>query len=139
MSPRPSTSNQVTSTGVLHAVALPEKEVVVQLLDEWGPSVFSRLFPFINKELLEFTIKAAYHDEVTVSSPGTDSARACIHAFTAVCLSSSIYHGHQVMHAEDHVHAAYKLLPGLLIESVTLDGLQTVLMLVGALPWEKLR
>ncbi|PWY73885.1 C6 zinc finger domain protein [Aspergillus sclerotioniger CBS 115572] len=129
MSPKPSTSNQVTSTGVPHSVALPEKEVVIQLLDEWGPSILSRLFPFINRELLEFTIKAAYHDEVSVSSPGADSARACIHAFTAVCLSSSIYRGHEVMHAEDHVHAAYKLLPGLLIELVTLDGLQTVLML----------
>ncbi|PYI07240.1 hypothetical protein BO78DRAFT_406725 [Aspergillus sclerotiicarbonarius CBS 121057] len=129
MSPWPSTSSQVTSTGVPHSVALPEKETVVQLLGEWRDSVFSKLFPFINRELLESTIRAAYHDEITVSSPGADSARACIHAFTALCLSSSTPHGHQVMHAEDHVLAAYKLLPGLLLESVTLDGLQTVLML----------
>ncbi|RAL00694.1 uncharacterized protein BO80DRAFT_455602 [Aspergillus ibericus CBS 121593] len=129
MSPWPSTSSQMTSTGVPHSVALPEKATVIHLLDEWKQSVFSKLFPFVDRELLESTIKAAYHDETTVSSPGADSARACIHAFTAVCLSSSIPHGHQVMHAEDHVLAAYKLLPGLLLESVTLDGLQTVLML----------
>ncbi|OJJ72686.1 hypothetical protein ASPBRDRAFT_42418 [Aspergillus brasiliensis CBS 101740] len=129
-SPRPSTLDPSVPNGVAHAVPLPDKGVLYQLHDEWHHSVLSRLFPFIDRVLFDSTVTAAYHNETSVSSPGADSARACIHAFTTACLhSSDQQHGNRVIHAEDHLQAAHDLVPRMLHESVTIDGLQTVLML----------
>ncbi|RAK92441.1 C6 zinc finger domain protein [Aspergillus costaricaensis CBS 115574] len=129
-SPRPSILDPSTPNGVAHAVPLPDKGILCQLHDEWENSILSRMFPFVDRVLLESTVAAAYHNETSVSSPGADSARACIHAFTATCVhSADQQHGHRVVHTEDHLQTAHDLVPLMLHESVTIDGLQAVLMI----------
>ncbi|RAH52867.1 C6 zinc finger domain protein [Aspergillus piperis CBS 112811] len=129
-SPRPSILDPLTPNGVAHAVPLPDKGILCQLHDEWENSILSKMFPFVDRVLLESTVAAAYHNETSVSSPGADSARACIHAFTATCVhSADQQHGHRVVHTEDHLQTAHDLVPRMLHESVTIDGLQAVLMI----------
>lgn len=130
-SPRPSILDPSTPNGIAHAVPLPDKGILCQLHDEWENSILSRMFPFVDRVLLESTVAAAYHNETSVSSPGADSARACIHAFTATCVhAADQQHGHRVVQTEDHLQTAHDLVPRMLHESVTIDGLQAVLMIV---------
>ncbi|KAI2904527.1 transcriptional regulator family: Fungal Specific TF [Aspergillus niger] len=129
-SPRPSTLDPSTSNGAAHALPLPDKEFLYQLLDDWQNSDLARLFPFVDRVLFESTVAAAYHNETSISSPGADSARACIHAFTTICLhAAGQQQGNRVIHTEDHLQTAHDLVPRMLHESVTIDGLQANLML----------
>ncbi|GLA64838.1 hypothetical protein AtubIFM54640_006571 [Aspergillus tubingensis] len=129
-SPRPSILDPSMPNAVAHAVPLPDKGILCQLHDEWESSILSRMFPFVDRVLLESTVAAAYHNDTSVSSPGADSARACIHAFTATCVhAADQQHGHRVVHTEDHLQTAHDLVPRMLHESVTIDGLQAVLMI----------
>ncbi|PYH87483.1 hypothetical protein BO71DRAFT_367226 [Aspergillus ellipticus CBS 707.79] len=129
-SPRPSESIEATYAGSSRPVGLPDKDLVYYMLDEWEAQVFSKLFPFINRAFFDSTIDAAYHDKVSVLSPGTASARACIFAFTTLCLSSShIQPDSRLMRVEDYVHEAYRWLPALFLEALALDGLQALAML----------
>ncbi|PWY91023.1 C6 zinc finger domain protein, partial [Aspergillus heteromorphus CBS 117.55] len=130
-SPQPSVSYEAASSGALQPLMLPDKGILHNLLHEWEAQIFSLLFPFINREFFHSTIDAAYHGRTSTISPGTASARACVYAFTALCLSMSHQvSGSDLMNAEDYINEAFGLLPSMFMDSFTIDGLQTLAMLV---------
>ncbi len=78
-------------------------------------------------------LQAPYNDELYEISPGPASARACIFAFVA--LSSFIAGAgteSTITYTDKFAQEVYDLLPEVISESVTLDGLQAILMLVSS-------
>jgi hypothetical protein len=112
------------------ALPLPDVYIIRALLAKFKTSIYYQLFPIINSACFDYTILAAYGQEVSDISPSIASAKACILAFMALTsfLASSTQEG-AIMNVDRYARAAQDLLPEV-FQSVTLDGLQAVLMLV---------
>ncbi|KAL5337960.1 hypothetical protein BJX70DRAFT_218212 [Aspergillus crustosus] len=110
-------------------VPLPDVYIVRALLARYKTSIYHRLFPILNSECFNYTILAAYGEEVSDMSPSIASARACIYAFMALTsfMASSTQDG-AMMNVEKYATAALDLFHEV-FQSVTLDGLQAILML----------
>ncbi|RAK80278.1 uncharacterized protein BO72DRAFT_445610 [Aspergillus fijiensis CBS 313.89] len=109
---------------------LPDLQFLCSELRHYQASAFALFFPVIDACLFESTIKAAYSREYSAASPGVNSARACIFAFLA--LTSLTVHGpkgYPLRYSDQYFEAAQRLLPAVLGEPVSVDGLQTVLLL----------
>ncbi|KAL4790447.1 hypothetical protein BDV19DRAFT_333784 [Aspergillus venezuelensis] len=109
---------------------LPDIHVLRQLLERYKASISYRLFPAINFKCFEYTIRAAYEQELSDISPSVLSAKACVFAFMALssfiaCWSQS----EAIAYTDKYAREVSKIMPVLIQESVTLDGLQAILML----------
>ncbi|KAL4863514.1 hypothetical protein BDV12DRAFT_206449 [Aspergillus spectabilis] len=111
------------------SLPLPDVFIIRALLAKFKTSIYYQLFPMINSACFEYTILAAYGQEVSDISPSIASAKACILAFMALTsfLASSTQEG-AIMNVDRYARAAQDLLPEV-FQSVTLDGLQAILML----------
>ncbi|OJJ53367.1 hypothetical protein ASPSYDRAFT_50866 [Aspergillus sydowii CBS 593.65] len=121
---------QAPPRGSPQHLPLPDIGLLRQLLENYQRTIFYRMFPVINAKCFEYTIRAAYNDELSEISPGPASARACIFAFVA--LSSFIAGAgteSTITYTDKFAQEVYDLLPEVISESVTLDGLQAILML----------
>ncbi|KAF7167243.1 hypothetical protein CNMCM6106_002874 [Aspergillus hiratsukae] len=110
---------------------LPDKSLLLEQIEAFQKSICGQILPIINRACFEYTIRAAYENELSDMSPGVSSARVCIFAFMAL---SSFFAGQphldKIVTADEYAREAQDLLPELLNESVTLDGLQALTMLV---------
>jgi hypothetical protein len=110
---------------------LPDKMTLLEQMEMYNLSAASQLFPIINPACFEYTIRAAYDLEPSDLSPGISSARACVFAFMAMSAFNTNYpHRDTIIDTDRYARAARDLLPEVFGESVTLDGLQTLLTLV---------
>ncbi|PYH91256.1 hypothetical protein BO71DRAFT_433056 [Aspergillus ellipticus CBS 707.79] len=109
---------------------LPELSFLYEEVRRYQSSVFGQFFPIIDTSLFESTVRAAYYQEFSTASPSPNSARACIFAFLA--LASTVNHGprqFQLKSSVEYACEAHCLLPEVYKEQVTIDGLQTLLLL----------
>lgn len=112
-------------------LSLPDKSLLLEQIEAFQKSICGQILPIVNRACFEYTIRAAYEQELSDISPGLASARVCIFAFMAL---SSFFAGQphldKIVTADEYAREAQDLLPELLNESVTLDGLQALTMLV---------
>ncbi|PYI06404.1 hypothetical protein BO78DRAFT_418807 [Aspergillus sclerotiicarbonarius CBS 121057] len=111
-------------------IGLPARPVVHKLLHTAASVKFAIGAVLIDQKLFESTINAAFDGQLSQTSPGPVSARACILAFSALVLEM-VPEVDFVMDgdSDDYALEALALLPGVFAESVTMDGLQALLML----------
>ncbi|GFF81421.1 C6 zinc finger domain protein [Aspergillus udagawae] len=111
-------------------LSLPDKSLLLEQMEAFEKSVCGQILPLVNRACFEYTIRAAYEKELSAISPGLSSARVCIFAFMAL---SSFFAGQphvdKIVTADEYAREAQDLLPEMLKESVTLDGLQALAML----------
>lgn len=112
-------------------LSLPDKSLLFEQIEAFQKSICGQVLPLVNRTCFEYTIRAAYENELSDISPGLSSARVCIFAFMAL---SSFFAGQphvdKIVTADEYAREAQDLLPEMLNESVTLDGLQALTMLV---------
>jgi hypothetical protein len=112
-------------------LSLPDKSLLFEQIEAFQKSICGQFLPLVNRACFEYTIRAAYEKELSDISPGLSSARVCIFAFMAL---SSFFAGQShvdnIVTADEYAREAQDLLPEMLNESVTLDGLQALTMLV---------
>ncbi|KAL4878183.1 hypothetical protein BJY04DRAFT_209408 [Aspergillus karnatakaensis] len=108
---------------------LPELYTLRALVAKFKTSIYFQMFPVINSTCFDYTILAAYGNEVSDISPCIPSAKACVFGFMALTsfLAGSSQEG-AIMNMDKYCRAAQDLLPEV-YQSVTLDGLQAILML----------
>ncbi|KAE8334753.1 hypothetical protein BDV24DRAFT_156605 [Aspergillus arachidicola] len=124
--PKRISSLRPTTTRAIH---LPSQSLLFQRFQEYKSSIFSDIFPFINPQFFEDTVREAYREQSS-STCSNDSAKACIFAFMAVTsmlFNSTDNHGN--LDSDYYAYAAYDLVPGFFRDSVTIEGLQALLML----------
>ncbi|KJK60591.1 fungal transcription factor regulatory middle homology region [Aspergillus parasiticus SU-1] len=124
--PKRISSLRPTTTRAIH---LPSQSLLFQRFQEYKSSIFSKIFPFINPQFFEDTVREAYREQSSLTC-SNDSAKACIFAFMAVTsmfFNSTDNHGN--LDSDYYAYAAYDLVPGFFRESVTIEGLQALLML----------
>ncbi|GIJ85227.1 hypothetical protein Asppvi_004083 [Aspergillus pseudoviridinutans] len=111
-------------------LSLPDKSLLLEQMEAFQKSICAQILPMVNQACFEYTIRAAYEKELSAISPGLSSARVCIFAFMAL---SSFFAGQphfdNIVTADEYAREAQDLLPDMLNESVTLDGLQALTML----------
>lgn len=110
---------------------LPNLASLEEEINSYRLSAVGMFFPIIEPSLFKDTITAAYDQMISSVSPGWNSARACIYSFHALALTvagdtTNLSAQSSVRYARE----AYRLLPQLLGETATLDGLQALLLLV---------
>lgn len=111
-------------------IPLPSEAVLRQGLEAYQSCLFFHIFPFIHPLLFEETIRAAYQEENTLERSNAD-AKACVFAFVAAAPRFAKFLPNEaVAKTAEYAQAAYDLVPSLLADSGTLDGLQAVLLLV---------
>lgn len=118
---------------------LPSQSVVDIYFDLYRSALMRLIFPVLDFVLFQETIKAAYQPQSSSRFYRPASARACIFSFIAL---ASILHPPGLNQTPSHVPPvdseafaikAQCLLPQVLQESASLDGLQTTVMLVSGL------
>ncbi|CAG8178109.1 unnamed protein product [Penicillium salamii] len=110
-------------------VFLPDQDRVRSHLALYKKSVLSDIFPFLEVSLFEETIETAYSAKNDTDA-ATATARACIFAFMSiVCVFSKDLNEENLDTGDDYSSQAYHLLPGIFGDSMTVDGLQAILML----------
>lgn len=112
-------------------VELPPLDGFLAGVEQYQSSAFGIMFPLIDTPLLRHTINAAYYNIFSDDSFGSASARACILAFHAHILT--VLPTHEIASprpAIDYFREAYALLPEVIHETATLDGLQAILAMV---------
>ncbi|RAK98990.1 uncharacterized protein BO80DRAFT_142403 [Aspergillus ibericus CBS 121593] len=111
-------------------MSLPTRSLLYQFLHAAASIKFALATSLVDEELFECTINAAFDGQLSQTSPAPVSARACILAFSALVLGMV---PDMVLAADgdsdDYALAALALLPEVFAESVTVDGLQALLML----------
>ena len=110
---------------------IPDPAFLYEELKHYQSSTFGLFFPILDPSLLESTVRAAYYQESSAASPGISSAKACIFAFFA--LAPTVVHKPRLQYLKsslEYACEAYRLLPEIFNEPVSLDGLQTLLLLV---------
>ncbi|PYI14777.1 putative C6 transcription factor [Aspergillus violaceofuscus CBS 115571] len=128
---QPSPESTLVQVASAAELPLPDLGFLFDELRHYQSSSFALFFPVINASLFESTIKAAYSREYSAASPGMNSARACI--FALLALTSLTVHGpkgYPLRYSDQYFEAAQRLLPAVFGEPVSVDGLQTVLLLV---------
>ncbi|KAJ5381884.1 uncharacterized protein N7496_004312 [Penicillium cataractarum] len=112
---------------------LPDLRVLLEEIHLYRSTDYGVFFPIIDPSLLQSTIDAAYHGKVSAESSGRNSAKACIFAFHALAMTA-IPDTEKLSSRPsiDYAREAYRLLPEVFNEKVTLDGLQALLLLVGS-------
>ncbi|RAK95014.1 uncharacterized protein BO80DRAFT_369880 [Aspergillus ibericus CBS 121593] len=124
--PTESTPQGLLSSGL----DLPEPAFLYEELKHYQSSTFGLFFPILDPSLFESTVRAACYNETSAASPGLSSAKACVYAFLA--LAPTVVHGsrlHRLKSSLEYACEAYRLLPEISKEPVSLDGLQTLLLL----------
>ncbi|KAE8140011.1 hypothetical protein BDV38DRAFT_290772 [Aspergillus pseudotamarii] len=115
-----------TATRTIH---LPSERLLLKRFEEYKSSVFSQIFPFINPHFFEDTVRAAYREQSPLNY-SNDSAKACIFAFMAVtAMFFNSAENHETDDSDYYAYAAYDLIPGFFRDSITVEGLQALLML----------
>lgn len=120
-----------------HAIELPCRSMIEEYLDIYQTSVVCLVFPLVDSTLFLETISLVYHPlQVQYSDgiTGRKASKASIFAFLAFC--SIIDLGKRPRPAvDDEAYAAeaQRLLSEVMQEPPTLDGLQSLLMLVSSL------
>ena len=115
---------------------LPSQSVVEIYLDMYRGALMRIIFPILDPVLFRETIKAAYQPQSSNRSYRPASTRACIFAFTAFAAALHPPGLNQTppnvppVDIEAFIIKAQCLLPQILQESTTLDGLQTATILV---------
>ncbi|GAQ45572.1 C6 zinc finger domain protein [Aspergillus tubingensis] len=109
---------------------LPERALLLEEVNLYLSSAYGMFFPVIDKVLFQQTVEAAYDGMSSSVSPGLKSAKVCVFAFHALALTVVERPG-RFSHQPSTCFArkAYRLLPDLLSEAATLDGLQALLLL----------
>ncbi|PWY76499.1 hypothetical protein BO94DRAFT_206434 [Aspergillus sclerotioniger CBS 115572] len=111
-------------------MGLPARLVLSKLLHTATSVEFVLAAFLVDQKLFESTIRAAFDGQLSQTSPGPVSARACILAFTALVLEMVPDRDFAVDGvSDDYALEALALLPEVFAESVTIDGLQALLML----------
>lgn len=114
--------------------SLPEIRTLRRRFERHQKSIFHQLFPVVNAECFEYTIRAAYSHELSEVSPGVTSAKACIFGFMALTsFLSGDPHENAIIDADTYARDSHKLCSEAIDESATLDTLQAFLMLVRAI------
>lgn len=114
-------------------LASPDIKTLRQRLERHQKSIFHQLFPIINAECFEYTIRAAYSHKLSDVSPGFTGARACIFGFMALTsFLSGDPHENAAIDTDRYARATHRLCFEAIDESATLDALQALLMLVKA-------
>ncbi|PYI21802.1 hypothetical protein BO99DRAFT_327456 [Aspergillus violaceofuscus CBS 115571] len=114
---------------------LPDLRLLREELEQYQSLAYGIIFPILDPSLWQSTIDAAYYGKASPGSPVAIAARACLLAFHG--LATLVIPQHPTPSSPetspwsttDYFHEAYSLLPEVLNEMVTLDGLQAILLL----------
>lgn len=109
------------------ATSLPDEKLLRRHLSLYTASNFSHIFPFIDPPLFEHTIEAAYCESGDVDG----TASACVYA--VMSLASVVSNGlddEELASIDDYASRAFRLLHGFVGDSINVDGLQVILILV---------
>ncbi|KAL4899332.1 hypothetical protein BDW74DRAFT_183867 [Aspergillus multicolor] len=109
---------------------LPDLTFLYEEIRQYLASPLGLFFPVVDRALFDSTADAAYCWKYSSSSPGPNSARACI--FSLLSLTALSVHGprgYPLRYSDQHAREAQRLLPKVFEEPVSLDGLQIILML----------
>ncbi|KAJ6185260.1 fungal-specific transcription factor domain-containing protein [Penicillium mononematosum] len=109
------------------AVALPSEEHLKELLEAYESSPLAHIFPFIYPPLFRDTVRKAYREQRSGNYSNAD-AMACIFAFIAVS-SICFFARDPSDNMINYASASYDMLPSLCRGSITVDGLQALLLL----------
>lgn len=119
---------KLQSSGTLE---LPDRKLVEEYVDIYNATVFRRVFPVVNTALFTETINAAYGHRDASQYYQSASAKACIYSFLAFCSVLNIRgRTAPTVDSEGYALKAQCLLPQVLREPASLDGLQTAVMIV---------
>jgi hypothetical protein len=129
-------SNLTSQTSPLPCtVDLPEKAVIQSWVRQYQSAKLPIIPFFFNSTLFEGTIAAAYDHQLSPASPDPATAKACIVAFMTlmqiICEDLPSVVSVSTESSAVYQQQAMALLPEILFAPATVDGLQTVLMLVG--------
>ncbi|GAD97591.1 conserved hypothetical protein [Paecilomyces variotii No. 5] len=118
---------KLQSSGTLE---LPDRRLVDDYVHIYNTTVFRRVFPVVNTTLFTETINAAYGHGDTGQYYQNASSKACIYAFLAFCSVLNIRgRAAPTVDSEGYALKAQCLLPQVLREPASLDGLQTAVMI----------
>lgn len=112
---------------------LPDKASLLQSLEKYRSSEVSQFFPLIDPELFKHTIKSAYEQKRSGLSPSIHGSKACVFGLMALVsymCSDEVDNNQMTLVTQEWAGAANSLIPEIIAESVSLDGLQAILMLV---------
>ncbi|KAL3429568.1 hypothetical protein BDV09DRAFT_190020 [Aspergillus tetrazonus] len=121
---------QLPSSSTDLDLPLPDRTFLYEEIQQYQASQLGLLFPVIVRSLYDSTIDAAYCEKYSALSPGMHSAKACI--FALLALSALAVHGprgYPLQYSDQYAKEAHRLLPRIFEEPISLDGLQTLLML----------
>ncbi|PYH92486.1 Zn(II)2Cys6 transcription factor [Aspergillus ellipticus CBS 707.79] len=125
----------VTNPQAANALDLPDRGIVESYFSLYCRSFMSRIFPVLDRVLFKETIDVAYQQSRTKFSYGKASLKACILAFTA--FASLVpppefeheYRNLPTIDGEGYFTKAQCLVPQVLQETCSMEGLQVVSML----------
>lgn len=114
-------------------ISMPDRGTIDRHLISFKTSAFRQIFPLMDEDLFNMTIRMAYGHPDSPISLDTMSAKTCIYAFMAFT-SSLFTHTREASNGEAYALEARKRLAELLHHPATIDGLQAVLFLVRDIP-----
>lgn len=121
-----------------HPVELPDLSITQECMDIFLTSPVCLVFPLVDITLHLKTISNVYHPLQSRLSDGftnRNASKASIFAFLAFCSTIDMGITSRIsVDGEAYAAEAHRLLPGFLRETPTLDGLQSLLMLVRSAP-----
>lgn len=108
---------------------LPNRLTVEKLVEMYCSSLHIPVFPVISRSLFTKTLDLAYGPEAV----GSASAKSCIYAFLSVVTQFGLNDDiHEAMDCGSYASAAQSFMAQI-TQEITLDGLQSLIMLVNAL------
>lgn len=130
----PGRSNLRMRLQMYDVLELPDRSIVERYLDVWHSSILRLVFPLVEVSLFRRTIATAYRQLRTDFQSEAISSRACIYAFLAfIYMTERKGLESRMILPMDYQACMTKaqiLSSDALQEGATLDGLQTVAMLV---------
>ncbi|KAJ9399508.1 transcriptional regulator family: Fungal Specific TF [Paecilomyces variotii] len=112
------------------SLELPDRKTVEEYVDVYNSTIFRLVFPVVNTTLFTETLNTAYGHGHANQYYQSASAKACIYSFLAFCSVLNIRGpAYPAVDSEGFALKAQCLLPQLLREPVSSDGLQTAVMM----------
>lgn len=115
-------------------IELPDRSILEKYLAIYEASAVCLVFPLVDPTLFPKTISLAYLQSQAQYSNSNASRKASIFAFLAFCSIINLEKVPQAtVNSEEYAAEVQRLLPEVMHEIPTLDGLQSLLMLVSPL------
>lgn len=109
---------------------LPDQQFLYEQMQIYRCSVLGQFFPVLDPNIFQWTVQAAYGESPKSDNIGSNGAKVCIFALLALVTVLYPRDNSSLRNSAQYYEKAHRLLPRMLSEPVSLDGLQAVLLLV---------